>query len=118
MPLDAGRLNKWVTLERPRDDGDARDAMGEPISPWIAIADFWASIEPQAAVEVFQGQQVRSNVTHLVTIRWRDDVKSSMRFVWLDARANKTRYFEIDGQPIDPEERGEELQIACQEQEA
>lgn len=117
MPA-AGKLNKWVDLQRPREESDQRDDVGQPLDPWPSIGEMWAAIEPLSGVETFASNQTRPITAHRVTIRWRPDVLSNMRFVWRDMRTGKTRVFQIDGPPLDPDERGEELVCMCQEREA
>lgn len=116
MPIAAGKLNKWLLLQAPRDDSDKRDGMGQPEDGWPTIAEMWGAVEPLGNAESFSANQTRSTLTHRVTIRWRDRIDSTMRFAYRD-RAGKTRYLQIDGTPVDPEERGEFLECDCQEQE-
>lgn len=118
MGLAAGRLRHRVTIERPRDDSDARDANGDLVTDWPTIDKVWAAIEPLSARETFAAQQVQSAVTHKVTIRFRGDLSSKYRFSYLDPATNRTRRFYIDGTPTSPEEKREFLECVCQERSA
>lgn len=115
MPVNAGDLDKWLILQRPRDDSDPRDALGQPADDWPAIAGLWAKVEPLGSAETFSANQTRGSLTHRVTIRWRAGVESNMRFFWDDRRSRRKRILQIDGLGVDPDERGELLQFVCQE---
>lgn len=104
--MDAGRLKKRVTIQRPRND---TDAAGDTASEWIDVACVWAAVEPLSGREWFAAQQHQSSVTHRVTIRYRRGIEASWR-VLLDCRA-----LYIDGPPIDERERHEWLTLMCVE---
>lgn len=73
-----GALRHRVTLEAPVDTPD--DAGGFSRS-FAQVASLWARIVPVAAQDQFVEQQQEQSLSHLVTIRWRADVRSQMRFV-------------------------------------
>lgn len=114
--MNAGKLNKLLTLQRPRSGSDV-DQMGQPEDEWPGVAQMWAEIKPKSSSKVFQGQQSKALATHTITIRWRADVLSNMRFEYVDSLLGRTRHFVIDGNPIDPDERGEFLVCQCTEAE-
>ena len=117
MALRAGKLNKRVTLQRPRD-ADERDTHGQPVDDWPDVATVWAAVEPLSAGESQRAQQAGADLTHRVTIRYRADVLSNWRVKFDDPRRpaeTRTRYLAIVGPPRDPDERGEYLELLCQE---
>lgn len=75
--IDPGRFRTILALEQAvlSDDG-----AGGHIEGWAEIASFFAKLEPAFARAVFGGDQTRESVTHLVTLRFRSDVASGMRF--------------------------------------
>jgi SPP1 family predicted phage head-tail adaptor len=104
--MEAGKLRHKVTLEQ-LDTG--QDSAGAVERSWSDFArDIWASVEPLSGREYFQAQQVASETSVRVRIRYRSGVLPTMRVVYGDRR------FEILA-VIDPEERHRELQLMCSE---
>lgn len=109
-PLNAGRLDKRVTVQSSvfSDDG----AGGQSIA-WLDVATVWASIDTGSGREFMAAQQLLPELTHLVTIRYRDDVTAANRLIYL-SRGN-TRVLTIQSK-IDPLERHEQLVLSCKEE--
>lgn len=72
-----GAMRQRVTLEAPTD---ARDDVGGIIRIYAPLARLWAQIETQGAEEQFVEQRLEQSGKVVVTIRWRADVQSQMRF--------------------------------------
>lgn len=102
--MEAGELRHRITLLNPADE---LDGTGQPASysDWATV---WAAVNPLSGRDLFAAQQLQSEVTHRVKIRYRAGVNSAMRVRF------GTRIFEIDS-VIDPEERHEELHLMCTE---
>jgi len=64
--LQAGSMNKRVSVETITE---GRDADGGITATWAADASRWASIRPLSGRELFEAQQVKSDVTHRFRIR-------------------------------------------------
>lgn len=75
----ASRLRQRIMIQQP--DNTADDAGGVTKS-WEDLAPVWAEVEPISASEVLQADSLRSEVTHRVTIRYRDDVTNAMRILF------------------------------------
>jgi len=103
--MKAGQLRHRVTIQSRTT---ARDAHDDPIATWSTVVKVWASIEPLNARELILAQQVESNVTHKVTIRYRSGVTSAMRVVF------GSRTFEIDS-VINTDERNITMVLMCEE---
>ncbi len=73
----AGRLRQRLFLEQPVD---APDGAGGLTRGWGLVAAMWGEVRPRRAAERQFADALRSEVTHLVTIRHRDDVRPDMRF--------------------------------------
>jgi SPP1 family predicted phage head-tail adaptor len=86
LRIDPGRFRMELVLEQA---GDASDEMGGEIVTWSALATIFASLEPVSAKSVFGADQTLETVTHLVTLRQEEDVRSGMRFI------NGSRVFDI-----------------------
>ncbi|WP_330084155.1 phage head closure protein [Methylocystis iwaonis] len=72
-----GAMRQRVTLEAPTD---AQDDVGGIIRIYAPLARLWAQIETQGAEEQFIEQRLEQSRKVTVTIRWRADVQSQMRF--------------------------------------
>jgi len=73
--MRAGVMRQRVAIEQATE---SRDAHGGVTRTWTAYATRWASIEPMQGRELFEAQQVKSNVTHKVRLRHLDGITESM----------------------------------------
>lgn len=74
--MRAGTLRHRVTLQALEQ---GRDAYGGPVETWADVATVWASVEAVSGRDFFAARQEQNEVTHKVTIRYRDDVTADMR---------------------------------------
>src|SRR5690625_1847908 len=74
--LDAGKLRHRVTIQKCVL---GIVSVGGRKVTWDDVATVWAAIEPLSARERLVADQVQSEVTARITIRYRDDVDASMR---------------------------------------
>jgi len=100
-----GKLRHRITLQEiiKTDDG-----YGGIVETWKDIATVWAAIEPLKGTERYQAQQVQSELTHKVTIRYRAGIKPQMRILY------GNRVFDIEA-VIDVDERHRWLELLCSE---
>lgn len=82
------------------------DEYGGYTETWQDIATVWANIKPLRGREFFQAQQIQSEVTHKITIRYTDIVKPTSRIKY------NNRIFEIKS-IIDVDNRHRFLEIMC-----
>jgi SPP1 family predicted phage head-tail adaptor len=94
-----------MTLEAPIEAPDGAGGFSRSFTP---VADLWARIAPGGAREDFVEQRAEQTTSHVVTIRWRDDVTKDMRFV------HRTRKLHIRS-VVDPDERRRFLICQCEE---
>lgn len=80
MTLEAGRLNRWVALERRVE---STNDMGEVTWTWEVVTRMWAEIVPLNGREAIAAQQVQSDINTAIWIRWRPGVIAKMRVVEL-----------------------------------
>jgi SPP1 family predicted phage head-tail adaptor len=106
--LNAGKLDQFVTIET--DTGSNVDATGQHVEVWIDYLPngVWAEIKPLTGRELWNALQVQPDVTHQVTIRYREGITSKMRI------KHGSRYLNILS-AIDVEEKRTSLQIMCKE---
>lgn len=102
--MNVGRLNKRVTIQ---ERTTTENEYGEPIITWVNVAsDIAAAVEPLQGRELFAAQQVQSEVTIRVRIRYRAGIKAAMRVLY------GVRVLDIQS-VIDPREKHAELQLLC-----
>ena len=105
LRMAGGQLRSRVTLEAPDDTVDDSGAL---VRVWTPVADLWAKIAPQRGSEIFVAGEQETVLAHLVTIRWRPDAASPMRFL-LGSRALYIRA------AFDPDGRKKYLVCRCDE---
>lgn len=86
-----GRLTNQVIIEQPAE-ANHRGVVKES---WSTLATVWAEVLQRGSRETYRQSQIVGDMTHLVRIRARSDVKSSMRLKW------GTRYLNLIGPPVD-----------------
>ncbi len=108
-PLNAGALDKTVTLQRRLETDDGGGGVDINYSD---IADLRAAITPGTGREFVQAQQLTPELSHIVTIRYRDGVSSAHRLKYVVRGVS--RFFPIHIMR-DPLERHEQLVLYCSE---
>ena len=103
--MRAGALRHKVTLKSP---SGSQDAYGETSLSFSDVADVRASISPLSGRELMNAQQVNSDVTHRVTIRFYSGVQPSWRVVF------GTRTFEVQS-VRNLDERDRTMELMCVE---
>jgi SPP1 family predicted phage head-tail adaptor len=104
--LQAGKLRHRIQIVEPTL---ARDSSGGwDVNAATPVVNAWASVEALAGRELYAAQQKVSQVTHKVTIRYRDGIKSKQN-VWFH-----DRMFEIQAVE-NPDERTKMLVLLCLE---
>lgn len=106
MALRAGVLNKRVTLQTVSNSADGRGGVTET---WGDTVTLWAHIEELAGSEAFTGQQIASNLTHRVTLRYRTSVAPQQRLKY------GTRILKVIS-VRNPDQRNEMLEVMCSEE--
>ena len=105
--MKAGKLRHQVTLQRNRPE---QNLLGEPLPNWIDYAtDIPAEVAPLVGKEFYGAQQINTELTTRVRLRWRSDVKAG------DRVAFKERLFLIATPPINVQEKNHELVLMCRE---
>jgi SPP1 family predicted phage head-tail adaptor len=63
----SGELNRRITLQQR---SATQDSFGEPTHGWQDLMTVWAGIEPLSGRELELAQQMSSEVTHRITVRY------------------------------------------------
>jgi SPP1 family predicted phage head-tail adaptor len=104
--MNPGELRHKITIQKLVN---IQDTFGQPVEQWPDVVTVWASVNPIIGREFFAAQQVNSEVTHKIKMRYRSDITSDMRIKL------GNRIFDIISPPINPGEKKIELQIMCKE---
>jgi len=103
--MRAGDLRHRVTIQQKTV---TQDTYGATVETWAALATVWANIEALSGREFFDSQQTVAQADHRITIRYRADVKPTMRAV------EGSRTFDIQA-VLDREGRRRTLELLCRE---
>lgn len=103
--LKIGKLKHRVTIQ---EYTTTRDSFGAEIEAWVDIATVWASVEPLTGREYFQMQQINTEISTKVTMRFKAGVTVKMRLIY------NNRIFEIISL-INTEEKDVQLVLMCRE---
>jgi SPP1 family predicted phage head-tail adaptor len=79
--IGAGDLDRRVTIQRPTT---TRGETGGPEASWAALAAVWAKVRDLSGKETFSATAAGSDVSRVVTIRYRTDVSDAMRILFED----------------------------------
>ena len=80
--MRSGRLKYRITLQQQGTGSPTQNAGGEANPEWVDYKTVWAAIEPMKGRELLAAQQVNSEVTGTIRIRYNSAIaaiKSSMR---------------------------------------
>jgi SPP1 family predicted phage head-tail adaptor len=80
--MRSGPLRHQIVIEEVTE---TRDSYGGVVETWSTFATVWASVGPIIGREYFASQQVQSEVTHKIRIRYLSGVTTKMR-VAFDSR--------------------------------
>ncbi len=100
-----GNLRHRITLQKPVI---IKDSIGQEVEEWREVATVWASVEPLSGKEYFNAQQVNSEISNKIIIRYINDLSSQWVVQFGD------RIFNILS-VINFEERNIYLQLLCSE---
>lgn len=90
-----GQLRDLVTIEQATT---TQAADGYPAPTWSTLqADVPAEVLTRSVAEGLRGQQVDPTATHLVTVRYRDDVTAEQRLAWGTRTLNVIGTRDADG---------------------
>ena len=103
--MNPGKLRHRLQIEKKVV---ARDSYGAETITWTDVDTVWGSVEPISGREYFLAQQVQSEVTHRVTIRYYAGMNPGWRIKF------GTRIFDVLS-VINTEERNREMILMTRE---
>ena len=104
----AGSLNKRIKISQLVTGSPAKDEFGAPNTSWEELDTVWCAIEPLSGREFWAQQQVQSEITARIRIRYRSDISAGMK-----GEYNGKTY--IIKNIIDYQESHRELWLMCSE---
>lgn len=97
--INAGELCHRVVIQQ--NVSIDRDEFGhEQPADWQVFLTLWAKVTPLSARDLFAAQAVQSQVVARLKIRYRTDIKSSMRVIF------RGETYSIDGPALNDDETG------------
>ena len=106
--MQAGTLNKRIVISQLVTGSPATDEFGAPNTSWEELDTVWAAVEPISGREFWAQQQVQSEITVKIRVRYRDDVTVGMKAEY----NNKTYMIKYI---IDYQESHKEFWLMCSE---
>lgn len=76
--IDPGSLRTPLDLQ---ESEEVSDGQGGVTRNWSTVATLFANMEPVGAKRAVRGRAREANITHRITIRYREDIKNDMRFL-------------------------------------
>ncbi len=104
----AGKLNKRIKISQLVTGSPPADDMGVPNKSWEELDTVWCAIEPLSGREFWAQQQIQSEITVRIRIRYRSDISVGMKGEY----SGKTYTFK---NIIDYQENHRELWLMCSE---
>lgn len=108
----AGKLIHRVWIQTPQEVRGATGSHKQIYTDWKEV---WASVEPLTPREIFAAQQVASDLTTRIRMRWRDGLNSKMRIRHQRTLGSPTvsDYYDIEGPPVRIDGKSVELWLYC-----
>lgn len=103
--MQIGKLSKRIKIQK---FGPSKNEFGELEDKWEDVKEVWAEVKPVTGRSFFSAQQINSEITHQVVVRYIGNIKPSMRVLY------GTREFEIL-YCMNFDESNEALQLMCKE---
>ena len=103
--MQAGKLRHRIEIQSPQE---VRDTNGEVANVWVSTAKVWAAVEPLSGRELWQAQQIQSEATIRVRLRFLSGLTTKHRIL------SGSRLLDVKA-VINRDERNEELELLCSE---
>lgn len=103
--MRACKLSKRITIYKLVN---SKNEFGELDDIWDIVKEVWAEVRPVTGKSFFSAQQINSEITHQIIIRYMQGIKPSMKIIYKD------REFEIL-YCMNFNEANESIQLMCKE---
>lgn len=103
--MHSGALRHKIIIQQP---AGVRDSNGQMVETWTTFATVWASVEPLQGREFFAADQINSEITTRIRLRYLSGITQDMR-ISFDSRIYDIRSI------IQVREIHHEMQLMCKE---
>lgn len=111
--MRAGLLDRRITVQRPVE---TRSGSGEVTVAWEDWRTVWADVKPLAGRKLFAADQIGSNLTHEIRVRYQHGFRTNQR-VKFEAEPGEYQYMAIEAVlPIETDR--DRLSLMCELREA
>ena len=97
--IPSGNLKIFARIEQ--DSGTTRNSVGEVVESWSEFAAAWMQIVKLSGSELVTAQQIKTNSTHQVTMRYQDGIAADMRIKWNPTIASTLTLHIVDVNNVD-----------------
>jgi len=97
--IRSGQLRFLGRIEN--DSGTTRNAVGEVVESWSEYSIAWMDIVKLSGTELVTAQQIKTNSTHQVTMRYQDGIDADMRIKWNPTIASTVTLHIVDVNNVD-----------------
>ena len=104
--MRAGRLRERIIIE---SSSEAIDSVGFPVLTWSTFATVWGNVLANNGKEFIEAREVHSSLSRIISIRYLASVTPQMRVNHGGVYYNILATF-------DPDSRGRQLKLYCDEQ--
>lgn len=110
--MRTGQLRHRILI---RENTPSVDAYGERSESWGDVEEVWARVEPISGSEFLRADRTTANVTHRITMRYRDDLGTG------DTEMSPRYQLTYDGRTFEPvrvidmDERHRWVEVLAQE---
>jgi SPP1 family predicted phage head-tail adaptor len=104
--MRAGKLRTRIIIESA---SEAIDSVGFPVLTWTTFATIWGGVVANNGKEFLEAREVHSSLSRIITMRYLASVTPQMRINDGGVYYNILAVF-------DPDSRGRELRLYCDEQ--
>ncbi len=94
QPHDIAQLRKRFSLEMPVETPDGAGGM---ITSYALVANVWGAIVARNGYELWVAERIEQNVSHQITIRYREGITAAHRFILGARRFNMIAVADLDG---------------------
>jgi SPP1 family predicted phage head-tail adaptor len=107
MPATLGQMQHRVRIQTQVDDGTTVDQYGQPIPAWVNGITCWARVRPPTGREQVNADQLKVQLSQVVTVRYRDTITKDQQLVY-EGRVFRISY-------VIPDENNVQMDLYCVE---
>lgn len=92
--MRAGTMRDKITFQRWDTTSDPKWG---PTGGWSDLVTLWASVNPVAGLEKWQGLAVGSEVSHVIRTRWYPGITNKHRIVYRERKLDIVSVIDVEG---------------------